>query len=138
MQGNYTILEHTADLGIEITSPTLDGLYEIAGQALFDLITPKRSVPRIRHWIKTVGEDRETLLANFMNDMLFQFDLHGMLFRIVKVWSLTSRSLTAETWCEKLDPETDPVERVVKAVTLHNLKVEENAAQWRGVVFLDL
>ena len=41
MNTEYHFIEHTADMGIALSAPSLAALYEIAGRALFDLIAPR-------------------------------------------------------------------------------------------------
>ena len=138
MTVNYRFIEHTADVGIEVYSPTLKGLYETAGHALFMLMVPEVSPPGIRHAIEAEGADRESLLVNFMNDLLAAFELKGLLFRKIEVKKLTGRRLEADTRCERFDPDCRLMDTVVKAVTFHGLEIKKEGARWRGVVYLDL
>lgn len=138
MKREYRFLEHTADLGIEVTSPTLEGVYELAGQALFDLILPEKSKADQRFQVETEGDDAEALLVNFLNDLLVEFEIKGLLFRTIEVRELDATRLVAEALCEKPDLEKSPPDTVVKAVTWHGLEIEQKGDHWKGVVYLDL
>ena len=144
MEQRYRFLEHTADVGIEIRAPTLAAVYEIAGEALFQLIAPRASEEapvRTADWIakdvESEGDEPELLLVNFLNDLLYLFEVEGLLFRRFEVRSLKSGRLQATAAGEPLDPGA-AVDTVVKAVTHHEACVERSGSHWRGVVYLDL
>jgi SHS2 domain-containing protein len=138
MKSTYRFLEHTADVGIEITSPTLEEIYKTAGEALFMLIAPEASKSVVNCAIESEGDDPAALLVNFMNDLLLRFEVDGLLFRKIDIKKLTSNRLEAMASCEAMDPDSSKVETVVKAVTWHGLKLEEKDGEWRSVVYLDL
>ena len=138
MKGSYKFLEHTADVGIEIISPSLPRLYELAGEALFNLIAPETSGSTFPKTVQTQGDSPESLLVNFLNDLLYQFEVDRLLFRELNTQSLEAHSLVVEARCEKWDEESSGVHPVVKAATWHDLLVEKHDDHWRAVVYLDL
>jgi len=138
MQDGYRLLDHKADLGLEVTSRTLEGLFEVSAAALFEVIAPQGGTPRIAREVCSEGPDEAALLVNFLNDLLALFEVEGLLFRRIKVEFPSPGRLRAGTLCEPMDPERTPVETVVKAVTWHGLEVRRESDAWRGVVYLDL
>ena len=55
---DYRIFDHTADLGVEVTSASLEELYAGAAFALFDLLTDLSSVRAgVAREIVVSGED---------------------------------------------------------------------------------
>ncbi|MBU0753881.1 MAG: archease [Planctomycetes bacterium] len=125
-------------MGIELSSDTLRGLYATAGRALFLLMAPHAKKPTIRRAIESDGADRETLLANFLNDLLYEFEAEGLLIREIAITNLSRLRLHAELFCENYDPLRTEIETVVKAVTWHGLEIQKTGKGWRGVVYLDL
>ena len=138
MKANYRFLSHTADAGIEVISPTLQGVYETAGRALFQLIAPGDGAAKRTRTIATTGDDREALLINFLNDLLWVFEVERLMCRRIIVQELDAQHIVAEACCDELEPGGEGVDTVVKAVTWHGLKVEPDGSHWRGVFFLDL
>ena len=136
MHFGYTFLDHTADVGIEIRSPTLEGVYEYATEALFALICPVAVELSIARTVETQGDGAQALLVNLLNDLLLHFELDGLLFRKLRVRSISAGSLVADALCEEVD--ADRVDTVVKAVTWHDVEVEERSDHWHAVVYLDL
>lgn len=138
MQGEYRFIEHTADVGIEVYSPTLEGVFETAGAALFDLIAPGAAAPAGGRTVEAEGEEPEVLLVNLLNDLLLLFETEGLLFRSLKTRSLEGGRLVLDARCERLDPDGEGVETVVKAATFHDVILEEQARRWHALVYLDL
>lgn len=138
MQHGYRFLEHTADVGIEIRSPSLEGVYEIAGGALFDLIAKPQGGERAPRTVTSKGGEPEVLLANFLNDLLLLFEVEGLLFRELRARKMEEGRLVVDALCERLDPQRHKIETVVKAATLHDVLVEKEGDGWRARVFLDL
>ena len=138
MRYGYRFLDHTADAGIEVASPSLEGVYEVAGRALFELMAKPLGEATELRTVTSEGEEPETLLVNFLNDLLLIFEVEGLLFRELKVRSAGEGRLLAEGRCERLDEDRHTVETVVKAATLHNVRVEKEDDVWRARVYLDL
>jgi SHS2 domain-containing protein len=138
MQKGYRFIEHTADVGIEISSPTLEGVYERAGRALFELIAPHSAGPDVAFVVESEGADAESLLVNFLNDLLLHFEVEGLLFRRLSARSLEGGRLVMDARCERMDPGGEGVETVVKAATYHDLVVRREGDRWHAVVYLDI
>jgi SHS2 domain-containing protein len=138
MRNGYRFIEHTADVGIEIFSTTLESVFEQAGQALFELIAPGPAEAVTPFAMETEGEDPESLVVNFLNDLLLHFEVEGLLFRQIKTRRLEAGRLIVDAMCEPLDPGGEGVDTVVKAATHHNLAVRQVKGRWHAVVYLDL
>lgn len=138
MQCGYRFLEHTADIGIEVYSARLEGLFEIAGQALFTLIAPRPRRAKIERVVTSEGDEPELLLVNFLNDLLLLFEVEKLLFRKFETRTLEAGCLVVHALCERMDPDGREVETVVKAATHHNVKVRREGSLWRAEVYLDL
>ena len=138
MEKRYRFIEHTADLGLEIESPDLAGVYETAGRALFDLVVPEAGPADVPVVVISGGVDRADLLVNFLNDLLFRFETEGLLFRTFRTLSLEEGRLEMSMRAEPLAKREDGVATVVKAATHHRAGVERGGKGWRAVVFFDL
>jgi len=138
MENGYRFIEHTADIGVEIWSLNLEGVYEIAGSALFDLIVPELGRPDLVRHLEIDGEDPATLLVNLLNELLYLFEVEGLIFREFVVLELGDEKLSIRVQCEKYDSDKTDVRTVVKAATWHMVTVEEIDGGWHGVIYLDL
>lgn len=119
----YAMIDHTADIGIKVTSPTLKGLYEEAARAMVDIIGA-RSIPESHEpmTIETQGIDREDLLVRWLQEILFRVEVRGFRIEKICVERLTDTDIRAQVCGEHSD---DPLESEIKAVTYHNLLIRE-------------
>jgi SHS2 domain-containing protein len=73
----YKEFEHTADVGVEIYGNTLEDLFCNAGYALFDTFVDATTItPTITRVVKVAGTDVETLLMNWLRELLYLFSVH--------------------------------------------------------------
>jgi SHS2 domain-containing protein len=135
----YRQLPHTADLAWRLWGASLPELFENAGCALSATLTDRRYLRRraIREVRLTAG-DREGLLVDWLNHLLYLFDLDGFLGRDFQVVSLTDERLEAIVTGESFDPDRHPSLTGVKAATFHQLKIFPVKDGWQATVVLDL
>ncbi|MGR3309644.1 MAG: archease [Candidatus Brocadiales bacterium] len=135
----YRLINHTADLGIEVYGEGLQELFSNAGFALFDIIT---DISRVKETTKRVitieGSDLEQLIVNWLNELLYLHDVEGLLFKRFEVQEITDKNLKALIAGERYDPNKHIIETVVKAVTYHQLQVVQENNRWRAVIIIDL
>ena len=138
-KGCYELLDHTADLKIRVRAKALPTLFENAGYALFDLICNISAVqPTGRHQVKVEGADLEELLVSWLGELLYLFEVHGLLLRSFSVKSLDGRSLAAEVAGEPYDPNRHQLKVDIKAVTYHQLEIARVGGEWQTAIVFDI
>ena len=131
----YRQLPHTADLAWRLWGDSLPELFENAAGALVATMTDRRYLRRReKRQIEVESPDREALMVDWLNYLLYLFDVTGFLGREFQVTALTDQSLRAVAWGEKFDPERT----AVKAATFHQLKIVPVKDGWQATVVLDL
>ena len=135
----YRQLPHTADLAWRLWGASLPELFENAGCALSATLTDRRYLRRraTREVSLTAG-DREALLVDWLNHLLYLFDVDGFLGRDFQVVSLTPERLEAIVTGESFDPDRHPSLTAVKAATYHQLSIVPAGDGWEATVVLDL
>jgi len=135
----YFQLSHTADAAWRIGGESLEDLFANAAAALTATLTDRRYV-RGREAREVVIEapDREALLVDWLNHLLYLFDTEGFLARDVRVVSLTDHHLQARVRGEIYDPDRHPQKTAVKAATYHHLEIIRKNGGWQATVILDL
>ncbi len=125
----YLILPHTADGKFQAFGKTLEEAFGNAALALASLMWDWSTVePKIRHFVHVTGADREQLLVKFLGEVIYLFETKR--FLLGKVDGLGIRpqfdgfSLEAVLAGEALSPGRE-ISGGVKAVTYHELKIEE-------------
>ncbi len=135
----YRQLSHTADLAWRIWGATLPELFENAGGALISTLTDRRAL-RLRETreITVAAPDLEALLVDWLNRLLYLFDVEGFLGREFKVLELTPQRLQAKVRGDIFDPARHPEKTAVKAATYHHLAITPRNRGWQATVILDL
>jgi SHS2 domain-containing protein len=135
----YETFEHTADLGLRIRAADLDTLFAEAGRALFSAIVEDLDAvhPREKVAIRLQGTDRDYLLFDWLNELLYHFDTKQMVFGKFEV-QVGADGVAASAWGEPLDPARHGLSHEVKAITYHGLKVEQSEDGWLAEVIIDI
>jgi SHS2 domain-containing protein len=135
----FRVLEHTADIGFEAFGATREEVYINAALALFHLLVDRESIAlREQALIPVTGGNPTELLVNWLSGLLYLQDAEGWLFGDFQVISLEDRSLVAVARGEKFDPARHQLKLLVKAITYHQLMLEQTAAGWRAQVYVDI
>lgn len=138
----YRLLDHTADIGIEISAASPGELFSEALRAFTDCITPVEGVePRVRRPVEVEAASLDELLVEWLGEAVAGFEIEGLLFgsaRLEVGKTQDGYRLNGEAAGEPYDPQRHPLRVLVKAVTYHGLRVDQLATGWRAVVILDI
>jgi len=135
----YRQLPHTADLAWRLWGASLPELFENAGCALSATLTDRRYLRRrATREVSLKAFDREALLVDWLNHLLYLFDVDGFVGRDFQVVSLTDEHLEARVTGESFDPARHPSLTGVKAATFHQLSIVPAGDGWQATVVLDL
>ena len=135
----YRQLPHTADLAWRLWGASLPELFENAGCALSATLTDRRYLRRrATREVSLKAFDREALLVDWLNHLLYLFDVDGFVGRDFQVVSLTDEHLEARVTGESFDPDRHPSLTGVKAATFHQLSIVPAGDGWQATVVLDL
>jgi SHS2 domain-containing protein len=135
----YEELGHTSEIGIRLKAASAPALFSCAAQAMFHLVTPVDEAMREEidqsRTITVVSTDSESLLVDWLNELLYLYETSGVVFRrfTISTWEPTRLEATAAGG----RVETPPAMHI-KAVTYHQLAVEEKDEAWQAQVFFDI
>jgi protein archease len=142
---SYRFLDHTADVAVELEAPTLGELYAEALAALTDTLTVREGVePATERRFAVESTDAESLLVDWLSDLLYAFEVDALLFHDAEVEVVEEDSagrvrLAARARGERYDPARHPIKVLVKAVTYHGLEVRRlDDLSWHGRVIFDI
>jgi len=135
----FRILEHTADIGFEAFGRTREQVFSNAGCALQSIMVDLDAIaPRQEMKIEVEGGDAKGLLVNWLSEILYHIDAERLLFHDFHVKTLDDRSLSAIARGEAFDRARHQVKLQVKAVTYHQLALDETPSGWRAQVYVDI
>lgn len=135
----YETFEHTADLGLRVASPTLQGVFVDAARGMFSMIVPELSTVECRVTVPvTLKADQiDFLLFDWLNELLFLFDARRLLLSEFEV-TIDETGLTALVHGEAYDPVRHVLEHEVKAITYHGLILAEAESGWNAELIVDI
>ena len=150
MSASFTILEHTADIGFSAWGATAEELFESSAQAMMAIAAEGCLIAAAEErFIEVTGEDYESLLVNWLSEVLYLFDSEEFVvgrFHVESVAAAETNTgsrdeparLRARLAGEKRNPKRHPWSLIVKAVTYHEIEVTERNGRWESRVFLDI
>jgi SHS2 domain-containing protein len=135
----YETFDHTADVGLRIGAATLPELFAEAGRGFSSLIVANLADvrPVEERTIRVAGTDPDYLLFDWLNELVYLLDHEHLVFAEFSV-AHDEAGLTAVCRGEKLDRDRHQLEHEVKAITYHDLKVEQTDGGWLAEVILDI
>ena len=135
----FSLIDHPADLGIEARGKTMAQAFEQAATGLMSVILDLSSVEaRVSREVFLEASDLEHLLVKWLAEVLYLYDGEKFASREFSVSQLRQDSLRATVLGETFVAEKHVTRLDVKAVTYHQLVVEETKTVSRIRVFLDI
>ena len=139
---NYKLLNHTADIRVEVWGKTRKELFANALAAMFDVMIDIPDDEKIKaleeKTVKITGNDLEDMLINFLREALYLFNGQGWLIKSCESVELTGRIIVARLQGELYNRQKNPLKTEIKAVTYHGLMINKSKKSWQAKVVLDV
>lgn len=119
-------------MGLVAYGKSLAEAFANAAYGLFSLIVePNKVKEKESRKVTVQAQDAEGLLFNWINELIYIFEVERLLFKSFDITEFTGLSLEATCWGEKYDPSRHQLRTGVKSATYHMLKVdgEKNRVQ---------
>jgi SHS2 domain-containing protein len=131
----YEIVQHTADVRMQVSAASQEELFAEAVRGLMNLVEPEGIQKRqVRAQIHIAAPDLTSLLVDFLNEVLTRCHIRREVYPRVVFPSMTAVALDAEL-------EGHPVAGFaedVKAVTYHEADVRERDGLWTTTLVFDI
>ncbi len=122
----YKFLEHKADAKFQAFGETLEEAFSNSAIAMTSIMTdPEKVKGNIVKKIQIKGNDKKSLLYNFLEELLILLDTENFILHEVKKIKIKENELTAELIGDELNNNYE-VKSDVKAVTYNNMEIKEN------------
>jgi len=122
MQG-WEHFYHEADIGVRGRGETIEQAFAQAAVALTAVVTDPTTVhPRELISVQCDAPDRELLLADWLNALVYEMSTRHMLFARFKV-RIVDGHLSASAWGEPIEPARHHPAVEVKGATYTELRV---------------
>jgi len=130
--------DHGADIGVAGEGATLEEAFAGAARAMFGIMVDLGDVrPRQEVEVACSASDRELLLVSWLNALLAEADLRGMVFCEFEV-RLRNGNLVGKARGEPFDAARHTPGVEVKGATLTELKVAHGPAGWCAQTVVDV
>ncbi len=131
--------EHEADVGIRGIAPTLEQAFEQAAVAMTAVVAdPGLVSDSLAVAIHCVAPDSELLLVNWINELIYEMAVHGLLFNRYQV-IIANGELSATAFGEAVDRKKHQPAVEIKGATFTELHVYQQAdALWVAQCVVDV
>ena len=121
----FELIEHTSDIGLAAYGRTIEEAFANAAYGMFSIIAELDAVQESENRSIEVKEgDIEGLLFEWLNSLLYYFDVEMLLFKRFDVIELGEGRMRAMCYGEKYDPSRHQLKMAVKSATYHMLEVD--------------
>ena len=128
-------IPHPADWSFRAFGKDLRELFESAAFALFAMQgAASTDAPETARAVEISGIDYESLLVNWLTELLWLQESRREIYPRCQIDALSPTSLRARVFGTPIRQ----IDKIIKAVTYHNLKIEQTANGWEAVVVVDV
>ncbi len=130
----YEEIQHTADWSLRVWAEDLPGLFAEAARGMASLSgTLLADSPRIRRTISRRGPDAESLLVSFLSELLYLGEEEKLGFDRFSL-RITDNRLEAEIEGAAILS----IDKIIKAVTFHNLQIRQTEKGFEVEIVFDV
>ncbi len=134
---SFEEISHTADVKIRASAPTLEALFSETFKALMQVMYGKGRCGRTIREIRIESTDNESLLADFLSEVLFVSEVEGLVFSDARI-RINGFSLIAELRGESFDPLIHSTGTEVKGISYSGLEIVHNANGYKLDIIFDV
>ncbi len=127
--------DHTSELALTLSAPTFHGLLIAAGHGLAEILLRGLAAEPLNaeRAVTVTGRDREALLVNWLNELLFLAETERAVPAAFEV-SVNDGTISATV----RSVPVDEAPAMVKAATHHGLEISEHGGELHAEVILDI
>ncbi|MDD3934592.1 MAG: archease [Methanoculleus sp.] len=132
---SFEELDHTADVLMRVRGATITEVFSDAGRALFHVMYGPCEDRGIERQISLAAEDLESLLIDYLSELLFITDVENIVFCTFDV-DIQGTRLSAVIRGEPFDPARHSAGALIKGVSYFGLEiVKEEEAYVVDIIF---
>jgi SHS2 domain-containing protein len=135
----YTVIDHTADVGIEVEAASREAVFVNCGRAMFDLMFGLGSVGGdVTKPLSVEAENPTELLVAWLNELLYFSAVERILFSGFTDVRLGEQRFRAVGCGEHFDPGKHRCDLEIKAATYHDVSLAFADGRWKARVIFDV
>lgn len=131
----YRELSHTADLAVRVYGKDVKELFINALSGLYHVfVRIEMFDPDRERDIELTSSDKEGLLVEWLNELIFIFRTEKMIVHDLEMVMLTHERLKARCVMARQKGDNCPVKAQIKAATYHGLEIKKK----KGLYYTDI
>lgn len=134
---SYEEIPHTADVKIHARADTLELLFSDAFDALMQVLYGKNRSGNLQKRIGVHASDPESLLADFLSEVLFVCEVEGLVFSRAEI-AIDDGNLTSVLYGEPFDRERHAEGTEVKGISYSGLSIQRDANGYMLDIIFDV
>lgn len=140
--GTYNFVEHTADIALQIHADNLTELFQLAAKGFKEVVADQIQFENLlSNELYFEAQSIEELLVDFLSELNFLLQTKEWLIKSIDYLALTVNdeySLTATLSFGDIKNELEILKAEIKAVTYHNLRIENTGSGFTTTIIFDI
>ena len=135
----FEIIDHTADIGIIAYGTDIKQIFANAALGLFSLMAKLDDIKEdAQRDLVLSAEDEEVLLVEWLNELIYIFDVEHIVFKRFEIDKLSGNQIKARCFGQKIKPGQHKLKREIKAATYHMLRISKSNSNYEVQVIFDI
>jgi SHS2 domain-containing protein len=134
----FKFLNHTADIKFQSFGKDIKEVFENSALAMFNSMYDGKVKSKINKKIKVKGKDFESLLYNFLEELLFLLDSENFFLSKIKKIKIDEKNFKIKSEISGDDAKNYEIHSDVKAITYNEMFVKKIKNKWVAQVVLDV
>ncbi len=135
----FEVLDISGDIGLRAYGSSMKDAFINAGIGMFSLITDLVKIdPKNDIVLNITADSTASLLINYLNELIFQFDAYGFIGCKIEIFELTDTVIMGKVSGEYFDPLKHSKGLLIKAATYHNLSIKKTDGTFALDVIFDI
>lgn len=131
----YQEIDHTADWALRVWAASLEALFTDAALGMYALMGAESSnADLVQYTITVQGMDAEAVLVVWLQELLYYTEAENVVFERFNVLELKVTELRAEAWGRPVAH----LLKIIKAVTYHNLVIQQTETGYETTLVFDV
>jgi SHS2 domain-containing protein len=136
---DFTLLDHTADLGIRVCGRDLRTLFEVAAKSMMYVMIKGKPAKSTKIFNLSVeGYDLPDLMVRWLGEILYLFEGEHKLVTGVDVNAVSHSRVDATLETVSFNANLHEILCEIKAVTFHQIEVVKKDNRWEARIIFDL
>lgn len=139
MPYSITSFDHAADKGVIVRADSLPELYAGAAVGMFATMYDLEGLsPDRAREVAVTASGPELLLVAWLQELIFLFEVEDEVYTGAEVHHITETELRATVRGRSLAPDVEQIGAAVKAVTYHDLSLQQVNSGWEARLLFDV